>query len=56
MATQYAHIGKKSWWSGNVKTLCGLTIPPGEAKTLWFPMFVKTCPGCAAVQAAQQAK
>ncbi|SEF30153.1 hypothetical protein SAMN05421837_10532 [Amycolatopsis pretoriensis] len=50
MTTQYAHIGKKSWWSGNVKTLCGLILPPGNAKSVWFPAFVQTCPGCLAVQ------
>ncbi|WP_372671291.1 hypothetical protein [Amycolatopsis kentuckyensis] len=50
MATQYAHIGKKSLWSGKFKTLCGLTIEPGHAKEPWFPIFFKTCPGCAAVQ------
>jgi hypothetical protein len=50
MATQYAHIGKKSWWSGDVKTLCGLTIPADNATAPWFPIFIKTCPGCAAVQ------
>ncbi|WP_191984139.1 hypothetical protein [Amycolatopsis eburnea] len=50
MATQYAHIGKKSWWSGDVKTLCGLILPSDNAKSLWFPVFVKTCPDCLAVQ------
>jgi hypothetical protein len=48
-SSRLVHRGKKSWWSGSVKTLCGLTLPAGTAKAPWFPIFLKACPGCEAV-------
>lgn len=48
------HRGSKSWWSGKVTTLCGLVIEPGGARSPWFWLARKPCPGCEAVHAARQ--
>ena len=41
------HIGKRSFWSGRVRTLCGLTFEPGNNKEepFWLPQGPK-CPAC----------
>lgn len=48
MSQQIMHLGKRSWWDGKVKTLCGLTIEDGGAEKVWFPSLSrhKTCPSC----------
>lgn len=38
------HIGKKKWWDGTVKTLCGITFKPGNHKYEFFSSA--TCPAC----------
>lgn len=49
MAKDYVHEGRKSWWSGNVKTVCGLTFPPSQEKQQgWFTSV--SCPACKAAK------
>ncbi|WP_435061916.1 hypothetical protein [Amycolatopsis thermoflava] len=48
------HRGSKSWWTGDVKTLCGLTIPRGDAKSPWFTS--PACPECEAIHQARNRK
>jgi hypothetical protein len=39
------HIGKRSWWSGAVTTLCGLRFDPSSTpESGWFTS--PTCPAC----------
>ena len=38
------HRGSRSWWSGDVRTLCGLTLPAGDAKSSW--LSGPNCPAC----------
>jgi hypothetical protein len=55
MARQIMHRGKRSWWNGNVKTLCGLTLPGDTADSVWFPSLSghKRCPACETVHNRQ---
>lgn len=46
MADDLIHIGTRSWWNGNVKTLCGRTIPDGERLLLPSLSSRKRCPAC----------
>ena len=52
MAKQIQHIGKRSWWDGSAKTLCGLKILKPDM--VWFPSLSssRTCPACLAAEAA----
>ena len=43
--------GTRSWWSGTVTTLCGITVESGDAKSPWFPGLMKRCPQCEAAYA-----
>ena len=45
MARQLVHEGTKSWWSGTVRTLCGLVLEQPQKK--WFATAA-TCPACKA--------
>jgi len=39
------HQGKRSWWSGKVTTLCGLTFDEScDEEPGWFVSV--TCPAC----------
>lgn len=40
------HIGKQSWWSGEVRTLCGLRFKPGNHKQENRFFTRTTCPDC----------
>lgn len=53
-STRYVHRGKRSWWSGDVKTLCGLTFRSRDVETPWFPSFMKACPVCEALHAQKR--
>ncbi|WP_199543432.1 hypothetical protein [Prauserella sp. PE36] len=47
--TDVVHIGRRSWWSGKVRTLCGLVYLPGnEQEQGWFTRI--TCPACKAAE------
>ncbi|UQS21754.1 MULTISPECIES: hypothetical protein [Amycolatopsis] len=48
------HRGSKSWWTGDVKTLCGLIIPGRDAKSPWLTS--PACPQCEAVLEARKRK
>ncbi|WP_165777483.1 hypothetical protein [Amycolatopsis antarctica] len=37
------HHGDRSWWSGQVRTLCGLVLDP-DAERVYFATV--TCPAC----------
>lgn len=46
--TDYTHDGKKSWWDGSYRSLCGMTLP---AQQVEVPFFVSvTCPTCKAIK------
>ncbi|MFI5558976.1 hypothetical protein ACIA2T_06820 [Amycolatopsis japonica] len=49
---QLVHRGTKSWWNGDVKTLCGLTFKSGTAKEPWFTS--PACPACEAIHKANK--
>jgi hypothetical protein len=44
MAKDYVHIGKRSWWSGKVTTLCGLTFASDNNTQQMFAWNL--CPTC----------
>jgi hypothetical protein len=45
------HIGRRSLWSGAVKTLCGLTFDPSsQPEGGWFTSPSPTCPACLRVE------
>ncbi len=44
------HIGKRSWWNGSVRTLCGLVIPASRSDQCVFVRV--TCPACKAAKKA----
>lgn len=44
----HVHIGKKSWWSGEVTTLCGLKFGKNNNKEVTFSWGV--CPACKAAK------
>lgn len=44
MARGYVHIGKRSWWSGTVTTLCGLRFGKSNNKEQFFAWGL--CPAC----------
>ncbi|MGH3859978.1 hypothetical protein [Actinokineospora sp.] len=44
----YVHIGKKSWWSGEMTTLCGMTFPKGKSEEVTFHWGL--CPACKAAK------
>ncbi|MBP2340281.1 hypothetical protein JOF41_006459 [Saccharothrix coeruleofusca] len=54
MGKPVAHIGTRSWWSGQVKTLCGQTMPEGGNSRVWFPTLsgYTVCPTCRATDIA----
>ncbi|WP_197289299.1 hypothetical protein [Saccharothrix sp. NRRL B-16348] len=56
MAQQVMHRGKRSWWNGDVTTLCGLLIPDDRAASVWFPSLSgnKRCPTCESVHRSGQ--
>lgn len=41
MPKELTHTGRKSWWNGQVKTLCGLVLERPE----WV-LARTTCPTC----------
>ncbi len=51
---RFIHRGKRSWWNGDVTTLCGRLIPEKDAQGLWFPSLSgrKRCPACEAAHRA----
>ena len=45
------HLGKKSFWSGEVRTLCGLRFQPGKHKEeLFWLLAGPKCPACKKAQ------
>ncbi|WP_165436215.1 hypothetical protein [Amycolatopsis suaedae] len=47
------HSGQRSWWSGDLTTLCGLRIPSRDVKgKAWFSG--PTCPACKRVKKQQK--
>jgi hypothetical protein len=50
MSSNVGHEGKRSFWSGKVRTLCGITFEPGEAEYRWLSGV--TCPACKAAKKA----
>lgn len=42
MGKQVIHEGRKSWWNGTVRTLCGLVLE--HPQKLWF--ISPNCPTC----------
>lgn len=51
MAKPVAHIGTRSWWSGQVRTLCGQRFDSGSDRVR-FPRLsgYTICPACTAAQ------
>ncbi|ROP39093.1 hypothetical protein [Saccharothrix texasensis] len=49
MGKPVAHIGTRSWWSGQVRTLCGQRFDSSSDR-VWFPRLsgYAVCPDCAA--------
>jgi len=45
--SEYSHIGKRKFWSGDVVTLCGITIPGANARNDWW---FANCPKCTAAK------
>jgi hypothetical protein len=42
MSKKIIHEGTRSWWSGKVKTICGLILE--DAQTSWWSGV--NCPAC----------
>lgn len=49
MAKELAHAGHRPWWSGKVRTRCGLVLEQPKRKR--SPTPTQQCPACAAAQA-----
>lgn len=48
MSPHIKHIGKRSWWDGTFRSLCGLVVPGCDTQPAgWFD---RLCPGCKAVR------
>ncbi|MFJ8966066.1 hypothetical protein ACIRG5_42420 [Lentzea sp. NPDC102401] len=48
MPEELVHEGSRSLWDGSFKALCGVKMPSGTGKSVWFGKT--TCPGCIAAK------